>query len=96
LLLYLLQRRDPYGQSKSISKVQVPFDTPYMQCLRPRVGVFFSGFQKNFEIFIFRKLQPQADGPKLSRYPALQTGQGWAKPSPQGHGLDADAGHTDH
>jgi len=53
LLLYLLQRRDPYGQSKSISKVQVPFDTPYMQCLRPRVGVFFSGFQKNFEILIF-------------------------------------------
>jgi len=52
LLLYLLQWRDPYGQSKSTSKLYPSFDAPYMQYLRPRVGCSFRVFKKNLK-FLF-------------------------------------------
>lgn len=81
----------PTAGTKVISKVCPSFDTPGIECLRPRMGVFSSGFLF-FLLENFLGKHDQLDR-RYAMALALQPGQGWAKPTPQGHGLDADAGH---
>lgn len=66
-------------------------NTPHTVSSPPCRGVFHRVFY-----FYYQKIAPGKHGRLAEDVadPALQPGQGWAKPTPQGHGLDAVAGRT--